>query len=124
MWAPAAITTASKPYPSGRQGRIPRDYVDLLTAMHAAIQDHSLIVSLALPGLHDKEWVHDDVALHKSCFRRHMEQVQKTGAPHIQDCTNSRRYDTLCISQPCDLFLSRTHTEQHAHLPRYQKLCS
>jgi hypothetical protein len=55
MWAPAAITTASKPYTSGRQGRIPQDYVDLPTAMHAAAQDHSLIVSLALPGLHYEE---------------------------------------------------------------------
>jgi hypothetical protein len=118
MWAPAAITTASKPYPSGQQGRISRDYVDLLTAMHAAVQDHSLIVSLALPGLQDKGWVYDDVALHKSCFRGHIEQVQKTGAPHIQTCTNSRQHDTLCISQPCYLFLCRTHTKQHAHLPR------
>jgi hypothetical protein len=81
MWAPAAIMTASKPYTNGRQGRIPQDYVDLSTAIHAVVQDHSLIVSLALPGLHYKERVHDDVALHKSCFRQHMEQVQKTGAP-------------------------------------------
>jgi hypothetical protein len=122
MWAPAAITTASKPYPSGRQGRIPRGYVDLLTAMHAAVQDHSLIVSLALPGLHDKEWVHDDVTLHNSCRRQHTEQVQKTEAsPRIQTCTNSRQHDTLCISQPRYLFLGRTHINQHAHLPRNPK---
>jgi hypothetical protein len=31
--------------------------MDLLTVMHAAVQDHSLIVSLALSGIHDKEWV-------------------------------------------------------------------
>lgn len=55
MWAPAAITTASKPYPSGRHGRKPQDYVDLSTAKHAAVQGHSLIVSLTLPGLHYKE---------------------------------------------------------------------
>jgi hypothetical protein len=127
MWAAAAITTASKPYTNSRQGRIPQDYVDLSTDIHAAVQDHSLIVSLALPGLHYKERVHDDVAIHKSCFRQHMEQVQKTGVPpppHIQYCTDSRQYDTLCISQPCDLFLDQTYTEQHAHLPQYQKLCS
>jgi hypothetical protein len=53
MWAPAAITTASMPYTSGRQGQIPQDYVDLPTAMHAAAQVHSLIVSL--PGLHYEE---------------------------------------------------------------------
>jgi hypothetical protein len=81
MWAPAAITTASKLYTSGRQGQIPQDYVDLSTAMHAAVQAHSLIVSLALPGLHYKERLHDNVALHKSCFRQHIEQVPKVGAP-------------------------------------------
>jgi hypothetical protein len=57
MWEPAAITTASKPYPSSWQSRIPRDYVDLLTAMHAAVQDHTLIVLLVPSGLYDKEWV-------------------------------------------------------------------
>jgi len=88
--------------------------------MHAAVQGHSLIVSLALPRLYYKEWVHDDVTLHKSCLRLRTEQVQMVEAPHILNCIDSRQYNTLCISQSCDVFLSRIHTKQRAHLPRYQ----